>query len=64
MPAPIAGQEVAKMSDKTSVKWHEIINAAQDDAMPFFDLYREYAEAVREKEARKREAGFWPHHKV
>ncbi len=52
------------MSDKTSVKWHEIINAAQDDAMPFFDLYREYAEAVREKEARKREAGFWPHHKV
>ncbi len=47
-------------SDKSSVTWHEIINASEGDSMPFFDLYREYAEAVREREAKKRESAYWP----
>ena len=36
-------------SDKSSVTWHEIINTSDSAAMPFVDLYREYADAVRER---------------
>ena len=47
------------MSD-TSLKWHEIITGADDaDALAFVDLYREYAEAVRQQAA-ARDAAFWP----
>ena len=47
-------------SDKSSVTWHEIINTSDSAAMPFVDLYREYADAVREREAKKRDAAYWP----
>ena len=49
------------MSDSSSVKWHEIINDAGDDSgLAFVDLYREYATALREKEAAKRREAYWP----
>lgn len=49
------------MSDKSSVKWHEIINGADDEAgLAFVDLYREYATALRQKETAKRADAFWP----
>lgn len=49
------------MADQTAVKWHEIINAEKEAAaLPFYSLYAEFAEAVKEREAKKREAGYWP----
>lgn len=51
-------------SDESSVTWHEIINSQENASMPFFDLYREYADAVRQREAKKREAAYWPFLKV
>lgn len=48
------------MREKSSMKWHEIINGAPDQALPFFDLYREYADALKEREAQKRAESYWP----
>lgn len=49
------------MSDETSLKWHEIINGAQDEqALAFIELYREYAQALRGAEAARRAEGYWP----
>ncbi len=49
------------MSDKSSVKWHEIINAAEDEGrLAFVDLYREYATALHERRREKQSAAFWP----
>jgi len=46
--------------DETSVKWHEIINREPEGVLPFLDLYREYAQALREREAVRRAMPFWP----
>lgn len=48
------------MSDKTSVKWHEIINRNESNDLAFFDLYREYATALHEKRTQKERDGYWP----
>lgn len=49
------------MSDKSSLKWHEIINTAADESgLAFVGLYREYATALHEKQREKQAAAFWP----
>ena len=45
------------MRDETSLKWHEIIlqhQRTEPRELPFLGLYREYADALKEKEAAKR----------
>lgn len=51
------------MSKQSPVKWHEIINEREEGGLPFLDLYREFAEAVKEREAQKVASSFWPYPK-
>ena len=51
------------MRDETSLKWHEIIlqhQRTEPRELPFLGLYREYADALKEKEAAKRAQAYWP----
>jgi hypothetical protein len=57
---PERRRRTSLMRNQTSVKWHEIINEEQTTQLPFFDLYREYADALKEKEAKKAADAFWP----
>lgn len=51
------------MSEKKSLKWHEIILESEQahEPLPFIDLFREYADAVKEREAKKKAEAFWPY---
>ena len=47
--------------EKTSIKWHEIINKnPPEKELPFLDLYREYAQALHERETARQALPFWP----
>lgn len=51
------------MKDDTSLKWHEIIlkhQREEPEDLPFLDLYKEYASALKEREAAKRAQSYWP----
>ncbi len=48
------------MREKTSMKWHEIINETPRQDLAFFNLFQEYADAVKERESKKRQEAYWP----
>ena len=48
------------MADESSVRWWEVMQQREGRDLPFADLYREYAEALREKERARKAQAFWP----
>lgn len=49
------------MADENKVRWHEIINEGEARReLPFLDLYREYADALRHRDEARRAKAYWP----
>lgn len=48
------------MRNPTTVKWHEIINEEKEAPLPFLELYREYADALKARDSKKKQDGYWP----